>query len=664
MLSTRTRSFLLVPALVVVGLVGLHFSARPARAEINLLRHTGDPHPDPQSGAAMQKFEFLHLNDFDTVAYLGRSDYFGDFDDPSIVEIMQQSALGGFVSIAADVPHNYDALDFANGNRVVFKTPDGIYRNAPSAQPSEPFYQQGPGQIVGVGGGGPLDRNVTYGNFYDSFERPVINNHADVAFTVGLEGRTDGGLFRSEGLRAFTVALGDDVAPGANADYGTFEDLAMNDDRQITAIVNLRGASVDATNSRALYFFDHPQPGQTAHLIARQGQASPARPSYHFTDFSTGPSIDPDAKVYFTAGLEDTSGNTSSGAFVYDGGNLQEIVSEGDPLPDGSGDSFQALASTPQPGGGKVLLYAQVGNPIVSSDALYLKDQTGLHEVMREGDSAPNGDGRFSHVQQTGISDAGEVVFKVGLLGTSQPNIIDDPGPNEAIYFHDDDGHLTEIIREGQQFLGATVERLFLAEGSPNDDGRVAFTFRLNVIGGFEGIAVWTEGTINHVSNGHFENRDDGLAGWTRSGAGTAQVSSGGGGDRQVQMTSGSPVSLTQQVDTPEGPVEILFDFQFVDGQGELIVLLDQMELARLKGEDYGQMDRMEKFTIRPAGKSSLKDVPLTFTFDADQPGQQLNLDDVSLRIVPEPTTVCLLMLGTGLALLRKRGSSRAASGR
>jgi hypothetical protein len=650
------RHFVFFVFLAVSGLL-----AASSQAEILLITHTGNVHPGSE-GASVMKFDKLHINDSGDLSYLGRYDHFSDFDDPSEVDVLQRPVLGGSAYLASEHLHQYESLDLSFSDEVVYETSEGIYRNMPSVQPSVPFHPA-PGQVIAENGGSPADRNVTYGRFYDFSARPRINDSGVVAFRAGLEDRNGQGLFRSSGLSAFVVALAEDAAPGTNAQFHRFDEQVINANRQIAAIATLQGASVDSTNNTAIYLFDQPQPGQTVHLIARKGQTVASRPDHHFSELRySDPGISDAGEVFFAAEMQDSLGQSSSGLFRYHQGVLEDLLVTGDPLPDGSGDVYQVFGGTPEKAGDHLLFLALVGDPVVPSDALFLRDSSGQTEMItQEGRDVPNGDGRFSHINAMGVNSRGEVAFKAGLLGASEPNIIDDSGPNEAIYFRNQQGQLTEIIREGRDFLGHRVERLFMADEVLDDEGRVAFTFQLNIPGGFEAVAVWSEGTINHVDNGHFEDRTSGLAGWatTSSGSGSVSATTSSSGDTRAQLVTGSPVSIEQMVNTPAAPLEIHFDFQFVDGTGQLTVLLNESELAVLDGDDFGPMEHMQSHILRPDGRTGLLDVPLTFRYDSENAGQALLLDDISLRVVPEPASMVFLAAGSLLVFGKRRRPGR-----
>jgi len=158
--------------------------------------------------------------------------------------------------------------------------------------------------------------------------------------------------------------------------------------------------------------------------------------------------------------------------------------------------------------------------------------------------------------------------------------------------------------------------------------------------------------------NGNF---DSDLSDWTTdSGGGTAQVVSNPYGDGNVaQLTTGSPVGITQILDTPQDAFYINFDYAFQTETGVLdVTLTDRDGIKALIGQleagatMVGQMGHAS-FYVQDPGCLYLDNVTLGLQLDGIT-GSQILLDNIEFSAVPEPSTMLLLSMG-GLLIRRKR---------
>ncbi len=152
----------------------------------------------------------------------------------------------------------------------------------------------------------------------------------------------------------------------------------------------------------------------------------------------------------------------------------------------------------------------------------------------------------------------------------------------------------------------------------------------------------------------------DSLTGdWQASGPGTADMFEVEPGDYAVRLSAGSPITITQDVSTPDAIFELSDDYEFLstDPLAELVVMLDGVMIDTLVAPDMLVGDSTTR-TIAiddPAsGLIGLDDVLLSLTYDGPT-GTQMLIDNIAItQIVPEPTTMMLLALGS-LAMLRRR---------
>ena len=276
-----------------------------------------------------------------------------------------------------------------------------------------------------------------------------------------------------------------------------------------------------------------------------------------------------------------------------------------------------------------------------------------IKEVLREGDDAPGGSGEIASISSVNMNSDGQIAFSTDLHDTGSGN-------QTAIYFYDENLGLTEVVRTGDKLPDDgspnPLEKVTFF-GLINDRGKVAFTFEVptdfNSV--LSGMATFVPKAYNRVANGQFSGQ---LTGWNASGGGTASIVQFDN-ESVVQLEAGSPVALKQQVDSPDSPFEIAFDFRFVDNDGSIEVLFNGKTVHTLDAATFGAMNEMQQATttLDQPSQTALTDVPLEFQYINAMSGSQVQLDDVSLRAIPEPDTGLLLLLGgfAGLGRGRRR---------
>ncbi len=126
---------------------------------------------------------------------------------------------------------------------------------------------------------------------------------------------------------------------------------------------------------------------------------------------------------------------------------------------------------------------------------IFRSDGATMVQVVREGQAAPDGNGRFTGFFRPALNDAGQLAFRADFTGTGGGTSV-----NFGIFFFDDALGLLQVVRTGDAFLGSTITDLDFAppEGADeeysglNKSGvpRLAYFFRL--ADSREGIAIWT----------------------------------------------------------------------------------------------------------------------------------------------------------------------------
>ena len=191
-----------------------------------------------------------------------------------------------------------------------------------------------------------------------------------------------------------------------------------------------------------------------------------------------------------------------------------------------------------------------------------------------------------------------------------------------------------------------------------NDAWHIA-GYALDPAGGIHTVLLAPTTVSLPTRNADFGSTPGGLPeGWTASGDGTATtvVDPADPANVCAQLTTGSPVVLSQLIDTPAGPFYVVFDYQFITTTGTLDVLLDGTSIGTLDAPDpaTGTWDT-ENLVVDDDALKDLTQVPLSFELDGPT-GSQVLLDNVTLMaITPEPATLGLLAAGALAALVRRR---------
>ena len=145
---------------------------------------------------------------------------------------------------------------------------------------------------------------------------------------------------------------------------------------------------------------------------------------------------------------------------------------------------------------------------------------------------------------------------------------------------------------------------------------------------------------------------------WTASGAGTAGPVEDPHDPSNycLELLTGSPVTVTHSVSTPDRIFDILFDYEFTTTSGTLTIELDGQLLDTIDAPP-ALVGAFESYRLRVADPTlqSLNNVLLAFTLDetGGMPSGVM-LDEIDFHSIPEPATLGILALGT-LAIFRRR---------
>ncbi|MEQ9460718.1 MAG: DUF1566 domain-containing protein [Phycisphaeraceae bacterium] len=133
------------------------------------------------------------------------------------------------------------------------------------------------------------------------------------------------------------------------------------------------------------------------------------------------------------------------------------------------------------------------------------------------------------------------------------------------------------------------------------------------------------------------------LQGWDLTGRGSAQITQRHG-RTMLQLTTGSPVNLSQHFDTPNEPFILTYDLDMSETWGQdLRVYLNNQLIDQIFNSTTGLTTRT--LTIDSPTLLSLEATELRFTLDYHAPGYTAYLDNITVCPVPEPGTLAIFTL-------------------
>ena len=477
------------------------------------------------------------------------------------------------------------------------------------------------------------------------FDRIALNDAGQVLFTATLTGTTggpsdDSGLFRSHGTAAglAQVAREGQILPDGDGRFAGFTTLSwgnpvFNNAGRGVFLAELADTNSGGNVSRGIYRGDGTASGLSR--VARAGQAAPDG-NGSFAQFFA-PTINDLGQTAFYGFLTGTSGGSSDDVGLYfdddTTGGVTRIARTGQAAPDGNG-SFSSLYIPSLNDAGQVAFFAIfTGTSGGGSDnsGIYRSGGTtdGLTQIVREGQTAPDGNGRFSLFDISPVlNDAGQTAFNATLTGTSS---------DAGIFLSDDTASgLTQIARAGQVVPGGNGSFSGFFGPALNDAGQAGFYARLT-------------GTSGGSSDDIGIFRGDGTL--IDQVARTGDAAPGGGGDSDGVLSAFvSRLALNE-----EGQVAFLADIDLGDGgsindERGLFFHDDQLGLISVirTGDAFGG-STIKNFLVSTDGDllNASGQVAYAYTLDDGREG-------VAIWTVPEPAATGLLGLAS-LALLLRR---------
>jgi hypothetical protein len=371
------------------------------------------------------------------------------------------------------------------------------------------LFSGGVHQILSREGDAAPDGNGVQGSFL-SGELEGLGSGGAVLFSNAMTG-TAGGLADDFGIFQGTIggvtqiARELSTAPVTTGDWDNFNSTMSVGGSNLYGIsgdmVNTPGGTADDNFvARAI--------GGSASIVTRKGDAIPVGTGT-FSTFST-PYTNASGQMVFNAALIGTPGGTSdnSGVFrVNTDGSETQLAREGAAAPGGNGTFSSFSIITPINSSGRAAFRGILANTVGGSAdnfGIFTSSSGFVTQIARNGDTAPDGNGVFSGVSNSGltINDANRVAFTGTLTGTTN-GTLDDSG-----IFAGSGGTLTQIVREGQPVPDGNGEfRSFNSTFSMNNLGIVAVEgFLRNTSGGAgdDNLIVLTDGidTVTVVRKG------------------------------------------------------------------------------------------------------------------------------------------------------------------
>ena len=319
--------------------------------------------------------------------------------------------------------------------------------------------------------------------FLDS---PIQNKFGQIVYRAG------GSDFKStinffDGASIQFVVRSDDLVPEGNGQFDFFHQKFIDQSGVVFLFCSLH--SINGTDTGwGLYKFD----SGVLSMVARTGTATS-----NGTLRTITAQVNNLGRAVFTAGLDNTANGLGDdqAIFTIDSQGLTEIVREGELAPDGVSKYYRFARPATINDNGVIAFPIQYSfTPVAQNEAICLVEGTTITELVRKGNTVPNGDGHFASLNLTTsrpspiINNRNQVAFFAELDDTSSGDGI------LAMFLTKPDGTIQEIVRE-REFYDVNPtgspdlrEVMEIGEWAPtsnqhlmnnlNDDGTVVFSLK------------------------------------------------------------------------------------------------------------------------------------------------------------------------------------------
>lgn len=329
-------------------------------------------------------------------------------------------------------------------------------------------------EIVASTGDAAPDGNGTL----STFNQVYLNDNGDVSFHAVLSG-TAGGTADNAGI--FLLPFGGSLAqvvregaaaPDANGFFASFSNTGLNNAGQAFFQSSLSGTSGTNTDNSGLFRGT----GSGITTLAREGNTVP-NGNGEFGQFNTSTSaysFNSTGRASFLNSLVNTSGGGADNDAIFTsvGGTPTQIVRDGDTAPNGIGNFSSFGTTTKINDSGQVAFLGNAG----TTNGIYRAESPGnFTPLYVEGDTAPDGNGTLSFITgHMSMNNTGQVAFEAIMTGTANGS-----QDSEGI-FRADGTTVRQIAREGQSANGdGIISTMFSTAVRINEPGQVAFTATL-----------------------------------------------------------------------------------------------------------------------------------------------------------------------------------------
>jgi len=283
----------------------------------------------------------------------------------------------------------------------------------------------------------------------------TLNPEGQVAFVSDL--RNNGSL---QGLGAFladqsgvqTIARVNQPAPGANGNLYLFDSpVALNSTSQVFE-ARMRNTLNGATDDTGIFQVS----GAGLKQVVRAG-APPSDGGIFRTFQGIPPRVNEAGQVAFKAATT----SHASGVYLSTGGNLKQLATSGQAMPEGGG-TFNVFTDVALNDKGQVAFSCLLVS--TSFSGIYLASGSSVALLAKGGQALPDDDGRILTFPSTlpSLNNKGEIAFVAMLTGTAAGN-----ADNLGVYRADTNG-LTQLARKAEFVPGGNGRFLDFGPGQPN----------------------------------------------------------------------------------------------------------------------------------------------------------------------------------------------------